>query len=81
MSTRRLGNVRNPQGRLDVLLYQLASRSLERIEREQGIAGLRENILPIVEDAILIHVPGGNLLPREITALLRVVEMNRRGVS
>lgn len=81
MSTRRLGNVRNPEGRLDVLLYQLANRGLERLERDQGLAGLRENLLPLVEDAILQHVPGSNLLPREITALLKVLEMNQRRVA
>jgi hypothetical protein len=81
MSTRRLGNVRNPEGRLDVLLYRLASRAVERVEREQGIAGLCENLLPIVEQAIMMHVPGRNLIPREISALLRVYELNQGRLS
>lgn len=72
----RLANA-NPQGRLDVLLYQLANRGLERIERDQGLSGLREHLLPIVHDAILANVPGTNLIPREIAALLRVVQINQ----
>ena len=78
MSGRRLGNVRNPQGRIDVLLYQLVSRGMERIEREQGLVGIREHVLPIVEDAILQNVPAQNLIPREVAALLKVCELNRQ---
>jgi hypothetical protein len=74
---RRLGNVDDRTGRLDVLLYQLASRGLTRLEREQGLAGLCENLLPIVEDAIIQHVPGRNLIPREIVAVLRIYQANR----
>lgn len=81
MSTRRLGKVNNPEGRLDVLLYRLAGRTMERIEREQGLAGLCENILPIVEQAIVRHVPGRNLIPDEIAALLRVCERNQGRLS
>lgn len=74
---RRLQNVANPQGRLDVLLYQLAVRAAERLEREQGIVGLQEHVLPIVEDVIMANVSQHSLIPREIGALLRVCELNR----
>lgn len=74
---RRLQNVADPQGRLDVLLYQLAVRTAERLEREQGIVGLQEHVLPLIEDAILAHVPQQSLIPREIAAMLRVCEMNK----
>jgi hypothetical protein len=74
---RRLANVPDPQGRLDVALFRMVDLAMERIEREQGLAGLREHLLPIVEQAILQHVPGRNLIPREIAAVLRVCELNR----
>lgn len=78
MSTRRLGRVQNPQGRLDVLLYQLVSRTMERLERERNVVGIREHLLPIVEELIQANVPARNLIPREIAAVLRVCELNRR---
>lgn len=74
---RNLAQVTDPAGRLDVLLYQLVGRVVDRLEQEQGVTGLREHILPIVEDAIVQRVPGHNLIPREISALLRVCELNR----
>lgn len=73
-----LANVPNPQGRVDVMLYQLISRAVERLEREQGLVGVREHMLPIVEEAILKNVPGRNLIPQEIAAVLKVCELNRR---
>ena len=78
---RRLANVANREGRLDVLLYQIVSHAAERLEREQGLTGIREHLLPIVEDVILAHVPAGNLIPREITALIKVCELNRARLS
>jgi len=60
-----------------VLLYQIVGRVIDRVEREQGLAGLREHILPLVEDAIVARVPGHNLIPRAIAAVLRVCELNR----
>lgn len=73
---RRLQSVADPQGRLDVLLYQLAVQAADRLEQEQGIVGLREHALPILEDFILANVPNHCLIPREIGALLRVCELN-----
>ena len=76
-----LSDVENRQGRLDVALYRLVDRAMERIETEQGIQGLREHILPIVEDALLRNVPGENLLPRElaiVSAVLKVCALNRK---
>lgn len=73
---RRLQNA-DPQGRLDVLLYQIASRAAERLEREQGIVGLQEHLLPLVEDVIMAHVPDQCFIPRQVAAILRVCELNR----
>lgn len=81
MSTRRLGKVTNPQGRLDVLLYQLVSRTMERIERERNVVGICEHVLPIVEELICANVPARNLIPRELAAVMRVCELNRRRVA
>jgi hypothetical protein len=75
---RRLAGVTNRQGRLDVLLYQLAVRAAERIEREQGLAGIREYVLPLVEEVIREHVPAKNLIPRELCELFDVWQMNRQ---
>ena len=35
---KRLANVRDSQGRVDVALYRLVSRAMERLELEQGLA-------------------------------------------
>jgi hypothetical protein len=67
----------DPQGRLDVFMYRFAERLIDHLEQERGVLGLRENLLPIVEDAILAQVPGGCVLPKEIAALLRISELNR----
>lgn len=75
--TIRLADVPDRQGRIDVALYRIADRLVNRLEREQGVVGLRENLLPIVEDAIRAHVPAENLIPREIQALLKICELNR----
>ena len=72
-----LASVGDPTGRLDVLLYQIVSRVVDQVERDHGLAGIREHILPIVEEAIVAHVPGRNLIPQEIAAVLKVCEMNR----
>jgi len=79
MTTRRkrLDNVADPTGRVDVALYRMACIAADRIEAEQGIVGLREHVLPLVEDLILKNVPAQNLLPRELTALIKVCELNR----
>lgn len=73
----RLSNVADPQGRVDVALYRVASRVIDRLEAEQGVAGLREHVLPILEDAISQHIPAENLIPRELRALIKVCELNR----
>lgn len=75
---RSLARVADPQGRVDVLLYQLVNRGMERIERERGVIGLCENILPIVERFIVQHVPERNLFPEDLAAIFRICEMNRR---
>ena len=77
MKRRTLTNVPDPQGRLDVLLYQFVARAADRLERERGIVGLREHLLPVVEEVILAHVPQRSLIPRELAAVLKVCEANR----
>lgn len=74
---KRLDNVADRTGRVDVALYRLAAVAAERLEQEQGIVGLREHILPLVEDLILRHVPAENLMPRELTAVIKLCELNR----
>jgi hypothetical protein len=77
----RLAEVANPEGRVDVLLYQIVSRVVDRIEQDKGLVGLREYVLPIVEDAIVQSLPARNLIPREIAAVLKVCELNRGRLS
>jgi hypothetical protein len=74
---KRLANVSEKQGRVDVALYRMADRVMERLERDQGLLGLRENILPIVEDFILRNVPARNLIPQEIAAVLKICQLNQ----
>jgi hypothetical protein len=78
MKRTKLNEVQNAQGRADVALYRLAELVCQRVESEQGVSGLREHVLPIVEDVIVRNVPAVNLIPREIQALLKVCELNAR---
>lgn len=75
-----LARVSNPAGRLDVALYRACERVAEKLEREQGILGLREHVLPIVERSIVQHLPAHNVIPREVAELVRFFELNRRRV-
>jgi hypothetical protein len=77
MRTRRLAKVRNRQGRIDVLLYRLASRALFKLEQKHGVMGLEENLMPMVEDLIMAHIPNRNMLPREVESLLHIIRMNQ----
>jgi hypothetical protein len=79
---RSLGQVEDPRGRVDVALYRLAESGLARLEQEQNLVGLRENVLPILEDWISRNLPAENLIPREIQAVLKICQLNqRRGIS
>lgn len=76
---RNLSQVTDRRGRLDVAAYRIAERLMERMERERGIAGLREHLLPVVESAIVDTLPGGNLLdqiPEELRAIFHVCMQN-----
>lgn len=68
----RLNNVRNPQGRADVLVYRLVERWMAQLEAEQRITGLCEHLLPLVEQIIADRVPAGNVIPRELRALMKI---------
>lgn len=73
-----LADVRNPEGRLDVLLYQIAGRWIDHLERERGLVGIREHVLPLVEEMIRENLPSRNVIPREVGAALKVYQSNRR---
>ena len=77
----QLATVANPAGRVDVALYRIAERFMHNLERDRGLAGVCENLLPIVEDAIIGAVPQGNIIPPEIQDDLRrlwqLFEQNR----
>ena len=75
---KRLSDVAQRQGRVDVLLYQVVNRVAERLERERGLVGLREHVLPIVEEVISENVSPRNAIPRELQGLLKFWELNRR---
>lgn len=73
-----LANVRNPEGRLDVLIYQIAGRLIDQLERERNLIGIREHVLPLVEQVIRANLPRHNVIPPEISAALKVYQLNRR---
>ena len=73
-----LANVQNRQGRVDVLLYQLAERWMAQLEAERGLVGLREHLLPMVEQAIAMRVPDENMIPQELRSLMILCEQNLR---
>jgi hypothetical protein len=72
-----LAKVTDPQGRIDVLLYQFAGRMMERLERDRGLVGIREHLLPLVEEVIVGSISRRNVIPREVRAFLKVCELNR----
>ena len=74
---RPLSSIRNRQGRLDVLLYQFAELWMERLEAG-GLVGLRQHLLPMIEDAIVRRVPAGNVIPPEFRTLMILCAENAR---
>ena len=68
----------DPEGRVDVLLYQFVGRLMDKLERERGVTGFRDHLLPIVEQAIVSNLPGYKVIPPEISAVLKVYQANRR---
>lgn len=68
----------NPEGRVDVLVYQFVGRLMDKAERDSGLTGIREHFLPIVEEVIIANLPGRNLIPPEIGAAVKVYRANRR---
>lgn len=77
----QLAKVTNPTGRIDVAAYRVAERVLEQLERERGIAGLRDHFLPVIEGAIVDSLPARNLIneiPEEVQAIFHVWLENRR---
>lgn len=78
---RQLAQVTDPRGRLDVAAYRIAERVLMRLESQRGLRGLVENLLPVVEGAIVDTLPGRNLMdeiPQELQAILHVYMQNAR---
>ena len=70
-----LREVRNATGRIDVALYRIAQRVMENAERDRGVRGLQENLLPIVEQAIHCYFPK-KAIPPELLQILAVWEAN-----
>ena len=79
MSRRRtsLADVEDRTGRVDIALYEVVGRLMDRLKNEQGVVGLREHVLPIVEEIIMRSVSAENMIPREIEALMKVCALNR----
>ena len=75
---RRLTNAQNTYGRVDVLLYRLAERWMQQVETERELPGLREQLLPLVEKAIIARVPAGNMIPEELRSFVTLCEQNFR---
>lgn len=78
---RQLSKVTDPRGRLDVAAYRIAERMLSGLESQRGLRGLRENLLPVIEAAIVDTLPARNLvdeIPQELQAILHVYMQNGR---
>ena len=78
MKRRSLRNVTSTHGRADVLFYRLAERYMETIESQHGLVGLREHLLPIVEDVIVERFPPENLIPSELRSMVQLLDQNLR---
>jgi hypothetical protein len=63
---------------VDVAAYRIAERVMQHVERERGLTGLRDRLLPIVERAITDALPRRNVIPVELLAILNVCLDNRR---
>jgi hypothetical protein len=67
----------DPAGRVDVALYRVVERFMEQAERERGLVGVREHLLPIIENAIqCLDLPQWEI-PPEVKALVKLAEQNR----
>ncbi len=66
----------DPSGRLDVLVYRLGQRLIEGLEKKQGLQGIWQNAEPHIQDLIKEYMPVS--LPKEVTSLLKVIELNTR---
>lgn len=49
------------RGRVDVLFTQLVEYILTEVERERGIKGLNEKLMPLINSAVLPKLPKCNL--------------------
>jgi hypothetical protein len=68
----------DPAGRIDVALYRVVERLMEQAERDRGLVGMREHLLPIVERAIHYFDLPQCQIPPEVKALVKFAEQNRR---
>lgn len=76
----QLARVADPTGRVDVAAYRAVEALLARMERERGLAGLRENLLPLIEPVIVGALPNRNVLRNitpELQAIWAVFQQNR----
>jgi hypothetical protein len=74
----QLARVANPKGRIDVALYRIAEKLMGRFEEECRLVGVRENLLPLLEQVIIEYTPQRNILPTELEAIYRVIQQNTR---
>jgi hypothetical protein len=52
---------------------------MDQLEEQRGIQGLREHLLPLVEDAIQNTFPSSPVLTKEALAFVRVLRLNGGG--
>lgn len=76
----QLARVADPTGRVDVAAYRAIEKLMERLEKERSLVGLRENLMPLIESAIVGCLPHRNVLRAitpELQALWSVLQQNR----
>ena len=65
----------DPRGRLDVLIYRGAETLAKQIEGQTGMAGIWDNLKPVVNSAVAKGMEGIEI-PTELKVLLGIVQAN-----
>ncbi len=71
-----------PEGRLDILLFRIATRCTNLLEAKYNLAGLSEQLTPLLEKQISELIPQKWVkVPDEVLALCKLLYMNREQVQ
>lgn len=68
-----ISNVKDKTGRVDVLCNGLLDKLLQVMEIKTNLPGLREGIMPIVEQEIRKNISPTKIIPKEYEKLAQLI--------